>query len=325
MNKFIVFFLISLVASDVDIDVLLFQEFKKFITKYDKKYSSVKEYLARFEVFKRNVITNLKEESSYEIGITKFSDLTFQEFSKNYLNLDYDALDAYNFHPITLTETIGAPSAWDWRQKGYVGAVKNQGNCQGCWSFATAANLEGQYFKKKKSFVALSEQMLIDCDYLNKGCTGGNMDKSFAFLQINGGIMKEADYPFEQKTGTCRSVRSKYVDMKVTSYKRLDSTDENQIKEFLYQTGPLAIALNGDPLQSYKSGIIDKTSAQCSPDKMNHAVTLVGYGHDNASNKDYWIIKNSYGTNWGEKGYFRIKRGSGTCGVNKHISTAYIS
>ena len=325
MNKFIVLFLFSLVVSEVDIDVLLFQEFRKFITKYDKKYSSVKEFLARFEVFKRNVMNTLQEETSYETGITKFSDLTFQEFSKTYLNLDYDALDAYNFHPITLTETNGAPASWDWRQKGYVGSVKDQGTCNGCWSFSAVANLEGQYYKKKKSFVSLSEQMLIDCDFLNKGCTGGNMDKSFSFLQINGGIMKEADYPFEQKTATCRSDRSKYVDMKVTSYKRLDSKDENQIKEFLYQTGPLAIALNGDPLHNYHGGIIDKTSSECSPDKMNHAVTLVGYGHDNASNKDYWIVKNSYGTNWGEKGYFRMKRGDGTCGVNKHISTAYIS
>ena len=133
--------------------------------------------------------------------------------------------------------------------------------------------------------------MLIDCDYLNKGCIGGNMDKSFSFLQINGGIMTQVDYPFEQKTATCRSDRSKYVDMKVTSHKRLDSTDENKIKEFLYQTGPLAIALNGDPLHNYHGGIIDKTSDECSPNKMNHAVTLVGYGHDNASNKDYWIVK----------------------------------
>ena len=167
--------------------------------------------------------------------------------------------------------------------------------------------------------------MLIDCDYLNKGCIGGNMDKSFSFLQINGGIMTQADYHFEQKTATCRSDRSKYIDMKVTSHKRLDSTDENKIKEFLYQTGPLAIALNGEPLHNYHGGIIDKTSDECSPNKMNHAVTLVGYEHDNASNKDYWIVKNSYGTDWGEKGYFRIKRGDGTCGVNKHISTAYIS
>jgi len=86
MNKFLVLFLFSLVVSEVDIDVLLFQEFRKFITKYDKKYTSIKEFLARFEVFKRNVINTLKEETSYEVGITKFSDLTFQEFSKTYLN-----------------------------------------------------------------------------------------------------------------------------------------------------------------------------------------------------------------------------------------------
>ena len=326
MNKFFIIFLISLVASNTEIDTLLFQEFKKFITKYNKKYNSVNEYLARFEVFKRNVIRDLQEQevTPYEIGITQFSDLTLQEFTRQYLNLDYDALDAYNFDPYYLKELNAAPASWDWRQKGYVGNVKSQSPCNGCWAFASVANLEGLYYKKRRKFISLSEQMLIDCDTNNKGCSGGSTIKAFSWLQINGGIMTEADYPFTGKNGNCKSNRSKYVDLKITGHKRLGSTNENEIKEFLYQTGPLAIGLNSTPLNNYRSGVLDKSSTEC-PANINHAVTLVGYGHDNASNKDYWIIKNSWGASWGENGYFRIKRGSGTCGVNKYITSAVVS
>ena len=120
--------------------------------------------------------------------------------------------------------------------------------------------------------------------------------------------------------------------MKVTGWKKLGSStstwspvDEDEIKEFLYEIGPLAVALNANPLQTYTGGILDKTSSQCPVSGINHAVTMVGYGHDEETDKDYWIVKNSWGQSWGEKGYFRIKRGSGTCGINCYITTATVS
>ena len=122
----------------------------------------------------------------------------------------------------------------------------------------------------------------------------------------------------------------KYADFKVTGYKKLGSSwstwsevDEDEVKEFWYETGPLAIALNADPLQTYVSGILDLSSSQCPSSGINHAVTLVGYG--TASSKDYWLVKNSWGESWGESGYFRIRRGNGTCGINCYITTATVS
>ena len=142
--------------------------------------------------------------------------------------------------------------------------------------------------------------------------------------------MKDTDYPYKGYKSTCNSNPSKYVNMKVTGYTKWGSSsstwspvDEGEIKEFLYETGPLAIALNADPLQTYTGGILDKSSSQCPTSGINHAVTMVGYGNENG--KDYWIVKNSWGINWGENGYFRIKRGSGTCGVNCYITTAKVS
>ena len=331
MNKFILALLIALVACDTELDSLIFQQFQRFIKKYNKKYASVNEYLARFEVFKTNVMTTLKESNeSYQTGITKFSDLTHQEFARTYLNLNYDAMAMANFEPVTVKVSNAAPTSYDWRNYGRVSAVKDQGSCGSCWAFATVANLEGLYAATKGTIKTFSEQMLVDCDTSDSGCNGGLMEYSFTWLKKNGGIMYQSDYPYVGYKGTCKSSSSKYADFKVTGYKKLGSSystwscvDEDQIKEFLYETGPLAIALNADPLQTYSSGVLDLTSTKCPSSGINHAVTLVGYGA--TTSVDYWIIKNSWGKSWGESGYFRIRRGNGTCGVNCYITSATVS
>ena len=330
MNKFLIVLVLALVACQTDLDSLIFQQFQKFIKKYQKKYESINEFLARYEVFRKNVMDTFKEENSlYRTGITKFSDLTKQEFAKIYLNLNYDALAMANFDPTIVKVSNAAPDAYDWRDYGRVSPVKDQASCGSCWAFSTIANLEGLYYAKKGVMKTFSEQMLVDCDTSDSGCNGGLMQYAFTWLKKNG-IMLDSDYPYTGTKGTCKSDKSKYVDMSVTGYKKLGSSwstwsavDEDEIKEFLYETGPLAIALNADPLQTYTSGILDLTSTKCPSSGINHAVTLVGYGTEN--NVAYWIVKNSWGTAWGERGYFRIRRGNGTCGVNCYITTATVS
>ena len=330
MNKFLIVLVLALAACQTDLDSLIFQQFQKFIKKYQKKYESINEFLARYEVFRRNVMDTFKEENSlYRTGITKFSDLTKQEFSKIYLNLNYDALAMANFDPTIVKVSNAAPDAYDWRDYGRVSPVKDQGSCGSCWAFATVANLEGLYYANKGVMKTFSEQMLVDCDTSDSGCNGGLMQYAFTWLKKNG-IMLDSDYPYTGTKGTCKSDKTKYVDMTVTGYKKLGSSwstwsavDEDEVKEFLYETGPLAIALNADPLQTYTSGILDLTSTKCPSSGINHAVTLVGYGTENSV--AYWIVKNSWGTAWGEKGYFRIRRGNGTCGINCYITTATVS
>ena len=330
MNKFLIVFLFAIVACNEELDTIVFKAFQRFIKKYEKNYSSINEYLARFEVFKRNFMnTFANEEVSYKTGITKFSDLTKQEFSRIYLNLNYDAMAIANFEPTTVKISNAAPTSYDWRNYGRVAAVKDQGSCGSCWAFSTVANLEGLYAEKKGTIKTFSEQMLVDCDTSDSGCNGGLMEYAFTWLKKNGGIMTDTDYPYKGTKGTCRSDKTKYVDMTITGYKKLGSSystwsavDEDEVKEFLYETGPLAIALNADPLQTYSSGILDVTSTKCPTSGINHAVTLVGYG---TGSPNYWIVKNSWGKNWGESGYFRIRRGNGTCGINCYITTATVS
>ena len=332
MNKFLVVFLLALVACE-NFDTMVFKEFQRFITLYDKKYNSVQEYLARFNVFRQNFIEVVNEPpKTYTTGITKFSDLTKQEFAKTYLNLDITAQAFINLYPIRPTSTNAAPDAFDWRDKGAVATVKDQASCGSCWAFATCANLEGLYYLNKKVMKDFAPQHLVDCDTIDAGCNGGLMENSFTWIKESGGIMLEEDYPYVGYKQTCKEDKTKYVDMKVTGYVKLGDAweswtpaDENEVKELLYETGPLAIALNANLLQTYTGGIIDADKSKCSPYGLNHAVTLVGYGHDEETDLDYWLVKNSWGETWGEEGYFRIARGKGTCGIDMYITTAQVS
>ena len=321
MNKLVFILIIALVSCNFDKEQEMFQRFQKFITKYHKKYNSMNEFLARFEVFKRNAMSAIYENEPYIKGITQFSDLTQQEFKKMYLNFNYDAIAAANFNPYHAKVSNAAPDAFDWRDKGAVGPVGDQEAYTSSTVFVTLDNLQSLYYLKKGNFVTLSQQMIIDC------CVYGTqiIDLIFDWIKQHG-IESDSDYPYIGKKGECKENPSKYIDMIVTGYKKLNyPADEEEMKEFLYETSPLIVGLNGTPLQTYSGGIIDKTSSECPSSELNHVGILVGYGHDDASGKDYWIVKNSWGEKWGENGYFRIKRGSGTCGINTYVMTGTVS
>ena len=321
MNKLVFILIIALVSCNFDKEQEMFQRFQKFIKKYNKKYNSMSEFLARFEVFKRNAMSAIYENEPYIKGITQFSDLTQQEFKKMYLNFNYNAFAFSNVNSYHAKVSNAAPDAFDWRDKGAVGPVGDQEAYTSSTVFVTLDNLQSLYYLKKGNFVTLSQQMIIDC------CVYGTqiIDLIFDWIKQHG-IESDSDYPYVGKKGECKENPSKYIDMIVTGYKKLNyPADEEEMKEFLYETSPLIVGLNGTPLQTYSGGIIDKTSSECPSSELNHVGILVGYGHDDASGKDYWIVKNSWGEKWGENGYFRIKRGSGTCGINTYVMTGTVS
>jgi len=334
MNKFcIALIILAFISCNFDLDSIVFKHFQKFIKKYEKKYDSINEFLARYEVFRNNIMNSFKSndnKSSHKNGITQFSDLTQQEFKQKFLNLNYDAMAITNFEPYHLKISNEAPDSLDWRST-RVTDVKNQGMCSAAWAFSTVGNLEGLYAAHYGELLDLSESVIIDCDTNDNGCNGGLMEYAFKWL-VNNGIMTEADYPYSGHKGECTIDIDKCIPMTITGFKKLGSSssvysccDEEEMKEFLYEIGPLSIAFNANPLSTYASGIIDLTSAQCPPSGINHAALLVGYGTDSSSGLDYWIVKNSWGKTWGESGYFRIRRGNGTCGINCYVVTATVS
>ena len=333
MGKILFFlFVIAFIASNSDLDSIIFKHFQKFIKKYEKKYNSINEFLARYEVFKRNFISISDENnSSFKKGITKFSDLTEQEFKNIYLNLNYDAMAAANFDPFHPKISNKAPDSLDWRELNRVTSVKDQGSCGAAWAFSTVGNLEGLYAGHYGELLELSKSVIIDCDTNDSGCNGGLMQYAFEWLKKNG-IMTESDYPYHGYKDTCKIEIDKCINMKITGFEKLggDSSifsccDEEEMKEFLYERGPLSVAFNANPLQTYSSGIIDLNSSACPSSGINHCALLVGYGNDASTGLDYWIVKNSWGRVWGESGYFRIRRGNGTCGINCYVITATVS
>jgi len=164
-----------------------------------------------------------------------------------------------------------------------------------------------------------AEQQLLDCNTNNYGCNGGMMEVAFSYIRSVGGFQQTSDYgSYKAYRKTCSFNRSKAV-AKVSSWV-FPGTNEVTIRNYLYANGPIAAALNANYLQNYRSGILN--ISYCST-AVNHAVTLVGYGTSNGI--DYWIVKNSWGSTFGENGYFRIARGRGMCGINTYVVSAVLA
>nr|BAA84280.1 Cysteine proteinase [Clonorchis sinensis] len=207
---------------------------------------------------------------------------------------------------------------FDWREHGAVGPVLDQGKCGSCWAFSVIGNVVGQWFRKTGHLLALSEQQLVDCDYLDDGCDGGYPPQTYTAIQKMGGLELASDYPYTGVGGICHMDKSKFVAY-INGSTILPLSEKVQAQK-LRAIGPLSSALNADTLQLYKGGIM--RPKWCDPAGVNHAVLTVGYGVQNG--KPYWIVKNSWGEDFGEEGYFRIYRGDGTCGINSIVTTAII-
>ncbi|KAL2454685.1 KDEL-tailed cysteine endopeptidase CEP2 [Abeliophyllum distichum] len=218
-------------------------------------------------------------------------------------------------HNFTFDNSLVPPSI-DWRKRGAVTPVKNQGSCGSCWAFSAVAAVEGINKIKTGKLVSLSEQELIDCDYNtdNQGCEGGYMEKAFAFIKKIGGITTEHDYPYVGKNNKCKTTEEKERAVKISSYKAIPAgSEEALLAAVAKQPVSVAIDAGGYDFQLYSSGIF---SGYCGKD-LNHGVAAVGYGE--ANGEKYWLVKNSWGTNWGEAGYIKMKRDStdnnGICGI----------
>jgi cathepsin F len=242
-------------------DEKVFEQFQNFMHQHGKSYKTIEEFKDRFEIFKQNykkiemhqmMLHKDGKEPTYEMGVTQFFDMTPAEFAKAYLTLDISHMQRLKSQAEAVKPTYSegqAPLNWDWREQGKVSPVRNQGMCGSCWAFSAIGNIESVFAKKTGQVIQFSEQQLVDCDKKDQGCNGGLMEDAFKYLQTTG-VMSEESYKYTAKKGDCKYDESKAL-AKVTGYKYASSQDENVIKQFLYENGPLAIAINATPLQFY--------------------------------------------------------------------------
>lgn len=287
----------------------------------------VEEEAERKKVFAENVkkieihnYLHSKGLKSYTLGINQFADMTTSEFRtlmNGYRKRTNATVDPVHRAATYLSPNIPVklPDSVDWRTKGYVTPVKDQGHCGSCWSFSSTGALEGQHFRKTGNLVSLSEQNLVDCSasFGNHGCEGGLMDNAFTYIKSNGGIDTEVSYPYEAKDDKCRynpgssgATDAGFVD--------IDAGDESKLQEALATVGPVSVAIDAShtSFQLYRSGVYDEPD--CSPDNLDHGVLAVGYGTQDG--QDYWIVKNSWSAKWGESGYIKMSRNkSNQCGI----------
>jgi cathepsin F len=312
----------------------LYEMYLKFLGRFNKTYDTMADMVTRFEIFKSNCaklnITDSDDPKTDDLmvyGMTQFMDETPEEFENKHLKLNVLELPKNAtpwYHNSTQNEgrflQAKAPASWDWTKKGVVGSVKNQGMCGGCWAFSAIQNIESQYARKYGKLTPLSVQQLIDCDPYNSGCAGGLMHTAYQYIQ-EFGLMTAKDYLFQEFQGVCR-YNYNQANYKISGWVYAGTQDEEQIKEMLYKYGPLAITINARILQFYYGGVVNVPYESC-PYNQNHGVVIVGYG-TTPGGLDYWILRNSWGSNWGENGNYRLARGRGLCGVNMYVVSALI-
>ncbi|EAZ10092.1 hypothetical protein OsI_32402 [Oryza sativa Indica Group] len=326
----------------------MMEMFQRWKAEYNRSYATPEEERRRLRVYARNVryieATNAAAGLAYELGETAYTDLTNDEFMAMYTapplrsaaDDDDDAatttiittragpVDEHQQPEVYFNESAGAPASVDWRASGAVTEVKDQGRCGSCWAFSTVAVVEGIQKIKKGKLVSLSEQELVDCDTLDSGCDGGVSYRALEWITANGGITTRDDYPYTgAAAAACDRAKLGHHAATIAGLRRVATRSEASLQNAA-AAQPVAVSIEagGDNFQHYRKGVYD---GPCGT-RLNHGVTVVGYGQEeapvdgSAAGDKYWIIKNSWGKNWGDQGYIKMKKDvagkpEGLCGI----------
>jgi cathepsin F len=328
-------------AQEFDLTLSHKELFAQYVAHFNVSFAHDHERIARYNIFTENLgkIEELNQDAKNKgrntrFGLNKFSLMSQEEFRAMYLNSKMPAswiptADA-PFAPLApQAELDGLPKSWDWRtiKPPVVTQVKNQGQCGSCYTFSTIGNVEGVWALAGHPLVALSEQNLMDCDHTciqgvcDGGCNGGLMENAFTWVIKNGGLESEADYPYEGYNDKCRFSKSK-IAASITNYTFINKTAV-QMQAFLYKNGPISIAADATLWQYYITGVF---YFPCGT-SLDHGILIVGWGVETdmfGQTMPYWIVKNSWGADWGMDGYILVERGDDRCGLQKYPISSLI-
>jgi C1A family cysteine protease len=296
--------------------------FKEFVATYSKNYDTPLEWVHRYEVFRKNLdlAGELDRRSPFATyGITKFMDLTPEEFRAKYLLKDMPTED--NTAPVwSAPEPSDFPTSYDWRSKGVVTPVYNQQQCGSCWAFSTTENIESMWALAGHNLTRLSMQQIVDCDTYDGGCGGGNPPTAYKYVMQAGGLEPYDDYPYVGVGTRCHFVKSKVV-ANIENWQWVTrDKDETVMQSFVYTTGPASICVDASSWQYYKDGVITKSDG-CGT-ALDHCVQLTGW--DEKSSLNAWTVRNSWGADWGNQGYLYVQMGGNVCGIAQEVTSSIV-
>jgi C1A family cysteine protease len=284
--------------------------------KNGKKYKSDEEFFARFKIFQSNLKIIEEKNAKYNpttfYAVNKFADLSKQEFKEMYL---MNNLPPYRPNGEVLYTNITAPTTWDWRTKGACTPVKDQGQCGSCWAFSATENIESVHQIAKQQLPVLAPQQIVDCDKQDYGCSGGWPYVAFGYVTNAKGQDTESTYPYTARDGSCK-FKIANVAAVINGYKSIPKV-ETQIQSLLTSTAPFSVCVDAEEWSFYSGGVV--TPDQCGK-SVDHCVQMVGY--DLTKSPSYYIVRNSWGTDWGMSGFIYLQTGSDTCLVADYVTSA---
>jgi len=264
---------------------------------------------------------------SFFVGMNQFGDLLTHEVNaimngaippRSELN-DTDTVPLRGAKYLPPAHVSSFPESVDWRRRGAVTPVKDQGHCGSCWAFSATGALEAMHHRDTGVLTSLSEQNLMDCS-VRHGCKGSWPDAAFQYIKDNGGIDTENSYPYEAKENRCR-YNPRNRGASDYGFMDLPRGSEYSLMTAIATQGPCSVAIDNEhqSFHYYRGGVYREP--ECSSNKPTHAVLVVGYGVDEASGSAYWLVKNSWAESWGERGYIKIARDENNmCGIASHAS-----
>jgi len=299
-------FLINSIPS-ISVNSIYMDQYHKFIQKNNKDFS-----YHHFLIFKNNMeYIDSFHDDLYELEINEFTDVTM--LKNNLIKKRSPIIYENTFDEFD----IDIPDSVNWVEKDVITKVKDQGQCGSCYAFSATGSMEGIYAIKNNHLRNISEQEIVDCSGAegNQGCFGGLMNQVFQYVIDNNGVCSEQEYPYDADQDQCNDKCQNIV--QISNYKNITQNNETILMNAVAQQ-PVSVAIQANlpSFQFYSHGIYN--DSQCTGE-LDHGVLVVGYGVDD-NNVSYWLIKNSWGPNWGENGYIRMLRNmtnntNGMCGI----------